>query len=267
MTNNKLTTIYNSLIINEDTTTTKKITKLIKEHGKLNIIETINNDKDIIQKINTLKPDIIFLDVIINNTSSFDIIKKTKVSPKTLFIFITKEREFALKAFDHFAFDFLLDSFKKERFFTCLDRAIQYKEKENLYTIQHNLDNFLGIVNRQKTKTGNPLHGKKLTIKSRNKIIFLNIESIKYISSSGYYIEIYTTEDKKFLLRESLSNIINRLNSNLFIRIHRSTIINSNLIDEVIISNYGETDVKINDGKTFRVSRSYKKDFQEVVGV
>ncbi|WP_407635137.1 LytR/AlgR family response regulator transcription factor [Tenacibaculum ovolyticum] len=84
---------------------------------------------------------------------------------------------------------------------------------------------------------------------------------------SNYHVEIFTTDNRKYLLRESLSSIIKRLNSSQFIRIHRSTIINSNFIDEIIASNYGETDVKINDNKTFRVSKGYKKEFQEIMGV
>lgn len=250
------------LIIDNEKAARSRFKKLVSDYNFVEIVGECSDGSDAIKKINTLSPDVVYLDTKINNMTGFDIIEKITLPKKPIFIFTASSNEHAVKAFDYFAFDYLLKPLEEDRFYSSIKKVIDYKKIEKLSS----LDNILDLV-KEKTPIEMPVKGTKINIKSGNKIIFLERNSIKYISASGYYVEIFTTDNKKYLLRESLSSIIKRLNSNLFVRIHRSTIINSNFIDEIITSNYGETDVKINDNKTFRVSKSYKKDFQELMGV
>ena len=110
----------------------------------------------------------------------------------------------------------------------------------------------------------NPI--KKLPIPLRNRTIFIPLNEIIYITASNYYAEIYT-ESKKYLLRESLQNLLNILNPEHFIRIHRSTIINIDFMKELINSSYGAIHVKMKDSNQFRISKSYKKEFLTKMGV
>ena len=250
------------LIIDNEKAARSRFKKLVSDYNFVEIVGECSDGSDAIKKINSLSPDVVYLDTKINNMTGFDIIEKITLPKKPIFIFTASSNEHAVKAFDYFAFDYLLKPLEEDRFYASIKKVIDYKKIEKLSS----LDNILDLV-KEKTPIEMPVKGTKINIKSGNKIIFLERNNIKYISASGYYVEIFTTDNKKYLLRESLSSIIKRLNSNLFVRIHRSTIINSNFIDEIITSNYGETDVKINDNKTFRVSKSYKKDFQELMGV
>ncbi|WP_440120933.1 LytR/AlgR family response regulator transcription factor [Tenacibaculum sp. Ill] len=250
------------LIIDNEKTARSRFKKIVSDYNFVEIVGECSDGSDAIKKINTLSPDVVYLDTKINDMTGFDIIEKITLPKKPIFIFTASSNEHAVKAFDYFAFDYLLKPLEEDRFYSSIKKVIDYKKIEKLSS----LDNILDLV-KEKTPIEMPVKGTKINIKSGNKIIFLERNNIKYISASGYYVEIFTTDNKKYLLRESLSSIIKRLNSNLFVRIHRSTIINSNFIDEIITSNYGETDVKINDNKTFRVSKSYKKDFQELMGV
>ncbi|MFT7899640.1 LytTR family DNA-binding domain-containing protein [Tenacibaculum ascidiaceicola] len=250
------------LIVDNEKTARSRFKKLVSDYNFIEIVGECSDGLDAIEKINNLSPDVVYLDTKINNMTGFDIIEKITLPKKPIFIFTASSNEHAVKAFDYFAFDYLLKPLEEDRFYASIKKVIDYKKIEKLSS----LDNILDFV-KDRTPIEMPVKGTKINIKSGNKIIFLERNTIKYISASGYYVEIFTTDNKKYLLRESLSSIIKRLNSNLFVRIHRSTIINSNFIDEIITSNYGETDVKINDNKTFRVSKSYKKDFQELMGV
>ena len=256
-----------AFIVDSDNLARIRIQELTRQHRILDIIGSSSTGEEAVEKINMLNPDVVFLDVKINDTSGFDVIEKITLPKKPIFIFITEHHEYALKAFDYFAFDYLLKPFKDNRFFASLNKVVEYKKKEELLNFQNSLENILDIVKEKNVLPPSVINSKRINIKSGNKTIFLDINSIKYISASGYYVEVFTIDNKKYLLRESLSSIINRLNSNEFIRIHRSTIINSNFINEVITSNYGETDVKTNDNKIFRVSKGYKKEFQEMMGV
>lgn len=95
---------------------------------------------------------------------------------------------------------------------------------------------------------------------------FIDVYEINYISASGYYAEIYI-DKQKHLVRESLTNLIKELPSDKFKRIHRSTIINMDFIKELISVGYGDYELKMNDGRTFRISKTYKADILENLGI
>ncbi len=260
--------IFSAIVVDDDKLTRTRTKTLLEQTEIVTILGDYDDGHTAIDNINKLKPDVVFLDTKINGTNGFEIIDSTTLSKKPLFIFIANSGEYAAKAFDYFIFDYLLKPLDKKRFSKTINNIIEFKKKNELANFNHSLENILNMFQENKTPNNkNPLIGRKINIKSGNKIIFLDLNSIKYISASGYYVEIFTSDSRKFLLRESLSSIIKRLNSNEFVRIHRSTVINSNFIDEVITSNYGETDVKISDNKTFRISKGYKKGFQKIMGV
>lgn len=257
-----------AFIVDSENIARSRTKDLIQQHSLMEIVGDSNSGIEAIDMINSLNPDVVFLDAQLKDITGFDLIENIILPKKPMFIFVTEQHEHALKAFDYFAFDYILKPLKKERFITSLNKIIEHKKKEELLNFQNNLESILDIVKEKNVFTPTPTSGsKRINIKTGNKTIFIDVGSIKYISASGYYVEVFTLDNKKYLLRESLSSIINRLNSNEFIRIHRSTIINSNFVDEVITSNYGETDVKTNDNKIFRVSKGYKKEFQELMGV
>ncbi|SNR15430.1 LytR/AlgR family response regulator transcription factor [Tenacibaculum jejuense] len=250
-----------AIIIDSKKTARIKIENLINDHSSIHIIGNFETGKEALKQINILKPDLIFLETKLDDITGFDIIDQTSLSFKPKFIFVTAHENFARKAFDYLAFDYILKPYKEERFLRCLHKVLDYIRREKLLSV--NMQNIITAIDNKKN-VGNG----KISVKSGNKIFLIDINSIQYIIASGYYIEIFTSDNKKYLLRESLSSIITRLNSSSFIRIHRSTIINSDFIEEIISSNYGEMDVKITGTMTnFRVSKSYKKMFQGTIRI
>lgn len=163
-----------------------------------------------------------------------------------------------------FAFDYLLKPYKDDRFFKSISNVLNYMNNSSFNPFEEKINDLLKFVKQTPSSTQN--FSEKLPVKLGNKVFFINVDDIKYIVASGYYAEIYT-EDKKHLLRESLSNLVELLDPMKFIRVHRSTIVNFNQIGELINSNYGEVDVKMNDQKMFRVSKSYKRTFLTKMGL
>jgi len=260
--------IISTLIIDDESLARQRLKNLILEIPELQILDTCSTGKKAIEKINQLQPDLIFLDIKLKDMNGFDILEQISVEKSPLIIFVSAYDEFALKAFDYFAFDYLLKPFKDERFFKAVSNAINHFKHDDFIHFEDKLNNLIKYV---KNDEGVPMHSKnqakeKLAIKLGNKVSFLEMKEIKYIIASGYYAEIFTNE-KKHLLRESLTNLTQRLDSDQFIRIHRSTIVNINSISELIHSNYGEIDLKTTDNKLFRISKSYKKEFQNLMGI
>lgn len=257
-----------TLIIDDESLARQRLKNLILEIPELEILDTCSTGKSAIEKINTLSPDLIFLDIKLKDMNGFDILEEISIKKKPVVIFVSAYDEFALKAFDFFAFDYLLKPFKDDRFFKAVNNVINHFKNDEVHNFEDKLDNLLNYVKQDESKKNHIANYSidKLAIKLGNKVSFLALKEIKYIIASGYYAEIYT-EDKKHLLRESLTHLTQRLDPNQFVRIHRSTIININSVSELIHSNYGEIDLRTNDNKLFRISKSYKKEFQNLMGI
>jgi len=254
-----------AIIIEDEELAIKRIEILLQDFTNIDIKCSCNNGLDAIEQIEFHKPELIFLDIQLKDMSGFDILERLKIEKLPLIIFITAFNNFALKAFEVFAFDYLLKPFKDDRFYKSVYKAIDHINTDKGKSFNENVREMLSFVNKNETI---PLNTNQnlLPIKLGNKTQFVKSDSIKYISASGYYAEIYTTE-KKHLLRESLSNLISILDKNYFIRIHRSTIINTAYVLELINSSYGEIDIKMKDNKIFRISKSYKKEFLKKMGL
>jgi two-component system LytT family response regulator len=253
-----------TLIIDDETLARQRLFNLAKDVPELNIIGECATGKEAIKAINKLKPDLIFLDIQLKDLTGFDVLEKITTEQKPLVVFVTAYNEYALKAFDFFAFDYLLKPYKDSRFLKAIENIIDYNKNRKVDTFEDKMQSLLEYV--QKNQNSSTVSSEKLPIKLGNKVFVINTKDIKYILASGYYAEIFTF-DKTHLLRESLTNLIETLDKDKFIRIHRSTIINLNEVEGLINSNYGEIDVKMSDNKLFRISKSYKKVFLTKMGL
>lgn len=253
------------LVIDDELLARKRVANLLNEVQEVDTIHECSSGNEAIFKINDVNPDIVFLDIQLIDLNGFEVLQKVEIKKRFITIFITAYDEFALKAFDYFAFDYLLKPFKDERFFQSIKRAIEMINTSQVTGFTENINKLIKYL-ESPSLPSHDFNSYKLAIKSNGKISFIDKDAIKYIMVTGNYAEIYT-DQKKYLLREPLNVLIDQLNPSKFIRIHRSAIINVSYMKEVIYSNYSEVDVKMSDEKLFRISKTYKKDFQKKLGV
>lgn len=249
------------LIIDDEPLARKRIHNLVMKRSELNYIGEAQTGKLAIKMIDEQKPELIFLDIQMKDMNGFDVLKGISVKCP-LVIFVSAFDEYAVKAFEFFAFDYLLKPFKKERFNLSVNRVIAFKKSEDHSVFNDKLDKLLTHVDTTAINKGH----NKIAIKTGKSVSFIATDAIKYIKASGSYIDIYT-KDKSYVLRDSLNNVLNDIKSNDFSRIHRSTVVNINFINKLIHSNYGEVDVKMTDDKLFRISNSYKSAFLKKLGL
>lgn len=248
----------NTLIVDDKLLARQRLVNLISDIPALQLVGQCSTGKEAISKINELKPKLIFLDIQLKDIDGFKVIQKITLEEKPIIVLVTAQKEHVLKAYDFFVFDFLLKPYKDSRFYNSVERIIETFNVKKQFELEKKLSDLL-----EKVELNNELFLKKshkLPIKLGNKVFFVNFEDLNYITAAGSYIEIHTNE-KKHILRESLSSIFQYLEQSSFSRIHRSTVINNSKVMELISSNYGEVDVKMIDNMQFRVSKSYKKDF------
>src|SRR5690554_1053528 len=254
------------LIIDDEPLARKRLLSLVEEIDNLRLLGQCKTGKEAVSSIEELQPDLIFLDIQMKDMNGFDVLKKLKTTKKPMVIFVTAFDTYAVKAFDAFALDYLLKPYKKERFQKAVARAEQQFEKETQNSLEHKFQKLLQYIEDEKTQKNTSTSKSKLPVKTGNTVSFIAYSEIQYILASGSYVEICTL-DKKHVLRDSLQNIMKEMESKQMLRIHRSTIINTSFLDKVIHSNFGEIDVKMKDGSLFRVSKSFRKDFQNNLGV
>lgn len=251
-----------ALIIDDELLARERILSLLEDYSNISVAKECSTGKEAISAINDLRPDLIFLDIDMKDLTGFQVLENITVTPKPLIIFITAHDEYALKAFDFEAFDFLVKPFKQERFHRTIDK-VQNSKKDPEQDFQDKLQQLLKLY---EASVGKKNTENKIPVKQGNKTYLIDILDVKYIIASGYYAEIFT-DQKKYLIRESLNNLLPMMGEDKFLRIHRSTIINVDYIQEILHSNFSEIDVKMKDNKILRISKSYKKHFLERLGI
>ncbi|MEL7250909.1 MAG: response regulator [Bacteroidota bacterium] len=240
------------LIIDDEALARQRVRKLLEDRSDVTIIQECRNGTEAIKAISEKQPDLIFLDIQMKDMTGFDVLRALPKEQWPLTIFVTAYDEYAIQAFDIFAFDYLLKPFKNERFYISLDKAVDTLQQQAEGERVDQLKELVDYLQKQ-TKE------EPLALKQGSKISLVQMDDIRYIEASGYYIEVYTSESKRLLLRESMTNMLEQLHKPNFIRIHRSTIINTDFLSEIQHTGAGDVVTKMKDGKTFRVSKSYKE--------
>lgn len=252
-----------ALVIDDEGLARKRVVNLLNMVPEIEVLGECSNGKAAIAQINEQKPDLIFLDINMRDMNGFEVLKKIEIVPKPVVVFVTAHDNYAIKAFDVDAFDFLLKPYKDERFFKTIDKVLETSRPEADDNFESRIKELFRI-NGEKARTVNPSF--KIPVKQGNKTLLIDPEDIYYIIASGYYAEIYT-ENNKYVLRESLNTLDDILDANLFFRIHRSTIINIDHVKEIVHSNHSEVDVKMSDGKLLHISKSNRKPFLDKLGI
>ncbi len=251
------------LIIDDEALARQRVRHLLTTVQDIDVIGECKTGTDAIEKIRSLHPDLVFLDIQMKDMTGFEVLEALATEELPMVIFITAYDKYAIKAFDVFAFDYLLKPFKDERFHRSVENALNNLQQKNKSPNQE-LSALLNYLRQPNTPP--VARSKMLPLKSSGKISFVDMNDIQYVTGSGYYIEIFTT-DKKYLLRETLTSILNKLDQTQFIRIHRSYIINLQFLNEVIYGSAGEIEVQMKNGELLRLSKSYRDDFFQKLGI
>ncbi len=239
------------LIIDDEKEAREGLELLLKTDASVKILGQCQDGLEAIEKINQLKPDLIFLDIQMPGINGFEVLSSIE-RPLPKVVFVTAFDQYALKAFEVHAMDYILKPFDDDRFYSCLSNA-----KKNLGKKE---DGFEDFVHQQARATGLSVisSGREgtLVIKSDGKIIQVKLEELTWIEGYDYYVKVHLSSGFH-LVRETLKNLQTRLDDR-FVRVHRSAIVN---IDHVLSMDMGKSDASLilKGGETVKVSRANKK--------
>ncbi len=231
------------------------------------VIDTCSNGREAIRKIKTEKPDLVFLDIQMPGFDGFSVVKGVMEIEPPLFVFVTAYEEHAIRAFEANAVNYLMKPVDQDKLADTVERVRQrLAEKKSTEDAEQLLDVLAEVAPDRAAQfsetDGEPSDSadrfeKLINVKDRGQIFRVEVDSIEHIEAAGDYMCIRTA-DNSLILRETMKDLERRLDPRKFQRVHRSTIVNLDLVRQVKPHTNGECFLVLDSGQEVKVSRSYR---------
>jgi two-component system LytT family response regulator len=212
-----------AIIIDDEPAARRLLQSMLQVHSEwLQIIAEASNGKEAIEQIDEKKPDLVFLDIQMPDFTGFEVLEK--ISHKPDVIFTTAYEQYAIKAFETFSIDYLLKPIREERLENALEKLKQFGRKA-AFNDYSQLKKLVDSLTASKTPTAFP-------VRQGDKITLIRFETICFYEADDKYVSLFTTEGKKYLTDQTLTNLSQKLPSS-FLRVQKSFIINKDKIREI----------------------------------
>jgi two-component system, LytTR family, response regulator len=229
-----------ALVVDDESLARSNLKVLLQADPDIASVTECGSGMEAVEEIKSSKPDLVFLDVQMPECDGFDVLELLG-NDLPIIIFVTAHDEYALRAFEAGALDYLLKPFDNARFGRALNRA---KDRLAHYA------------------PSAPRPAQRLVIKSRTQVLFLNIADIDWIEAAGYYACVHVGSDTH-IIRRTLLDLEQDLGGERFSRIHRSVIVNLDRIQGLEVQNGGEYEVVLKSKVRLQLSRRFRKTLEE----
>jgi two-component system, LytTR family, response regulator len=232
-----------ALIVDDEPLARSNLAVLLRADPEIGVVGECGSGAEALGEIRVAKPDLLFLDVQMPECDGFDVLELLGGDLPAAIVFVTAYDQYALRAFEAGALDYLLKPFDNARFELALGRAKQ----------------------RIRRGEDRPKKRERVAIKSAGQVCFLKVSEIDWIEAADYYACLHVGS-KSHLLRRSLAELEEDLDSNMFCRVHRSGIVNLERVRGLKLGEDGEYEVLLENGARVRLSRRYRRQLQERMG-
>ena len=245
------------LIVDDEPLARKRVADLLKDDPEIRIVGECPDGIRAVAEIRRHRPQLVFLDVQMPEMDGFDVIATVGTDRMPPVIFVTAYDQYALKAFDVHAIDYLLKPFERKRFRTALKRAKHaiasgsWKENENLSPLLAQL--------REDGRAE-----ERIIVRESGRVTIIKPDEIDWIEAAGNYVTLHVG-GKKHLHRETLKSLERRLAPSRFIRCHRSAIVNIDRVRELRPRSRGDSAVVLRDDSRLPLSRRFRKQLEKAL--
>jgi two-component system LytT family response regulator len=246
-----------ALVVDDEEPARRGIVNRLARMLDIDVVGVCRNGREALDAIARHAPDLVFLDVQMPGRSGLDVIRALGVDACPLVIFVTAHDEYALRAFDVHALDYVLKPIDDERFAAAVERARRTLTLRADAQFRIRLTALLGDA----TPAAAP---DQLVIRSGGRIVFVAIDSVDWIAATGDYVTVHSGE-KALLMRETIGALEARLAPRGFVRIHRSTLVNRDRIAELRYLDNGDYRVLLRNGNELKLSRTYQQALQQLL--
>lgn len=235
-----------AIIADDEPLARRGIRQLLEPHSDIHIVAEARSGRETIRVLRELTPDLLFLDVQMPNFDGFDVIKEIGPKSMPVLIFVTAYDEFAVRAFEAHALDYLVKPLEEARFIRTLERVREQLRSAKAVRLSRKLSALLATREHERAK-------ERIIIPTSSGKLVFNAEEVDWIEADDYYAAIHARQGRH-LVRESLTSLERRLDRKQFVRTHRAAIVNIERVKEVS-QDAGETFLILRSGTRIPVSR------------
>ena len=248
-----------TLIVDDEPLARERIRQLLHKEPDIDILGECADGRNAVAAIGQYKPDLVFLDVQMPELDGFGVLEQLDRRAMPAIVFVTAYDEFALRAFEVHALDYLLKPFDSGRFKQALECARQRIQRQPTEDLSLRVCELLADL-----KTGLKQQN-RLAIKSGGKVLFLKIEEIDWVEAADNYVNLHVGNESH-LDRETMAALEAKFPADKFMRISRSTMVNVERIKELQPMFHGEYTVILRNGARLTLSRGYREKLNQLLG-
>ena len=255
-----------ALIVDDEELARRGLLRRLETLPNVEVIGQASNGFEAVEMIGELNPDLVFLDIQMPGMNGFDVIAKLQSDTLPLIVFTTAYDEYAVDAFKVHAIDYLLKPVEVDRLTDAVSRAVERLRYENSDTSKQAL---LDLMLSATTKSAKEISStetsgvkesswpEKLAIKDGSDITLIRVADIEWVDAAGDYMCVHA-HGNTHIMRITMRQLSEKLNPEVFLRVHRSTLVNANLISGAQALTNGEYTLSLTNGTKLKVSRSYR---------
>lgn len=251
-----------TVIADDEPLARKKLRLLLGSEPGVQVVAECQDGLQTIGAVQEHKPDLLLIDIRMPDVDGFEVLGRIAAAEMPVVVFTTAYDQFAIRAFQAHAMDYLLKPFERER----LHQAIERARLELLKSHNHNLTTRLLdlIAQKSEPKPEPRPTDDRMVIRAGGKVIFLDLEDVDWIEAAANYVKMNVGKES-YLLREGIGSVSERLDPDRFVRIHRSVIVNVRKIKELQPCDSGEYIAVLKNGKELSCSRGYRVQLQKLI--
>ena len=258
-----------ALIVDDEPLARGRLHELLDDTPSVTVVGDAEDGPEAVEAIREQAPNLVFLDVQMPGMSGIDVIEEIGAEAMPTTVFVTAYDQYAIKAFDLAAVDYLLKPFDDERFEQALHRARDQIASQNDEAISERLLRLLRerdppLLEEERTRDEPYLE--RIAVQGRGKARIVPVDDLTHITADGSYAELHTGDDT-YVIRERMKALTARLDPEAFARVHRSAIVRLEKIELLLRGGGGDYAVRLQDGTRIPVSRSRVDELENRLGV
>ena len=256
------------LVVDDEPLGRHRILELLESEPDVDVVGTAADGAAAVEAIRTLTPDLVFLDVQMPRMTGLDVVREIGAASMPATIFVTAYDQYALSAFDTAAVDYLVKPFRDGRFEEAVRRARRRIESEGRERLHERLLSLLrgeSAAAQPAAASAAPRYLERIAVQMKGKVRVVRVSEIEFITASGPYAELHVG-GRRYIIRESMQHLEDRLDPQHFLRIHRSAIVRLDLVETLHRSEGSEYHVQLKGGVRLRVSRTRREALEQRLG-
>lgn len=256
-----------AIVVDDEAVARRRVIRLLSEQEDIEVVAEASGGRAALESIQRLRPDLVFLDVQMPDIDGFEVLRQLESEKLPVIVFVTAYDQYALRAFEASAVDYLLKPYDPDRFSQAVDRAVRWiaADKGQNAEADERLRSLLREVVRtqqgttESVATQSPLD--RFMVKRQGRAQFIRAEEVDWIESDGNYVRIHVGQ-ASHLVRGTIASCADRLDPRQFVRVHRRYIVNIDRVAEVQPWFGGDYLILLRDGHKLRLSRNFRQHFQ-----